>query len=163
MKYNTTRFGEIAVPKEEEILFSEGLIGFKDKKKYTILTHRENSPLFWLQSLEDPKTAFIIMSPLLFLPHYLADVCKHIDWEIKEENFSDFSVYGIMVIDKEGEKQQILMNLLAPLVIDQKKMMGKQVIINNSTYQVAEPISPYIQQITNTFTSIKNKLNNVKK
>ena len=74
MKVETTRFGTVKVPEEKVISMSHGMLGFADKKRFCIIQHKEESPLFWYQSLDDPALAFVITNPWLFKPDYEVDL-----------------------------------------------------------------------------------------
>ena len=72
MKYETARFGSIAVQGEDIILFPEALYGFDQEKEFVLLPLDPNidSPMEWLQSLRTPELAFIVTDPFLFIPQY---------------------------------------------------------------------------------------------
>ncbi|NLA75615.1 MAG: flagellar assembly protein FliW, partial [Deltaproteobacteria bacterium] len=74
MNIKTSRFGEIEIEEKRIILFNEGLIGFPDEKEYIIIEHRSGSPFMWLQSVNNPDLAFVIMNPFQVFPGYLKDI-----------------------------------------------------------------------------------------
>ena len=64
MQIETTRFGTIDVAEEQLFHFPMGLLGFSSQKRYVVLDHAPDSPLKWLQSVDDGSLAFIITDPL---------------------------------------------------------------------------------------------------
>ena len=76
MKVNTTRFGTLTLEEEKIIDMPSGMLGFPDKRRFVILNHREDSPFFWYQSVDDPDLAFVITSPFLFHPEYDVDLTE---------------------------------------------------------------------------------------
>ena len=58
MKANTRLFGEIDIPDEKIITFEQGLMGFENCKKFTIIydtSKGEESSISWLQSMDQPE------------------------------------------------------------------------------------------------------------
>ena len=51
-----------------------GMLGFPKSQRFALFAHKENSPLFWYQSLDDPTLAFVITNPHLFLPGYSVEL-----------------------------------------------------------------------------------------
>ena len=74
MKITTTRFGTVQIRENSIIKMPFGMLGFPDKKKFVILQHKDNSPFFWYQSVDDPKLAFVITNPFIFKPDYQIDL-----------------------------------------------------------------------------------------
>ena len=70
MRFATDRFGEIEVSDQELFEFPSGLPGFARLKSYAIIQHREDSPFRWLQSVEDPGVAFVVLDPSLIIDAY---------------------------------------------------------------------------------------------
>ena len=73
MLVKTRHFGEINLDEEKVLTFDDGLIGFEDCKRYTILYNNEeggNNTISWLQSLDAPELALPVISPLSVLSDY---------------------------------------------------------------------------------------------
>ena len=76
MKVYTTRFGEIEIADETIIAFPNGILGFPEQTNYALINTDDNSPLKWLQSLDDPALAFVVTNPNLFKPDYMIDAYR---------------------------------------------------------------------------------------
>lgn len=73
MLVKTRHFGEVDLDESKVITFEDGIIGFEDCKRYTILYNNEeggNSTISWLQSLDTPELALPVISPLSVLADY---------------------------------------------------------------------------------------------
>ena len=73
MKANTRLFGEIDIPEEKIITFEQGLMGFEDCRKFTIIydtSKEEETSISWLQSMELPELAFPVISPFSVMEKY---------------------------------------------------------------------------------------------
>ncbi|MFH1075548.1 MAG: flagellar assembly protein FliW [Pseudomonadota bacterium] len=132
MKVNTTRFGEIEIEDEKIINMQEGVLGFPDSLRFIILSHKEDSPFFWYQSLDNEGLAFVIASPFLFKPDYKLDVCS-ISNDMNWPEDVNLDVFVIVTIPK-GRPQDMTANLLGPIVINIDTQQAAQVIINDPGY-----------------------------
>ena len=135
MKINTTRFGAIHIEKEKTIDMPFGMLGFPDKKKFIILQHRENSPFFWYQSIEDPTLAFVITSPFLFKSDYkidIEDALKEMSWN-GDGKTDHLEIYIVVNIPK-GLPQKMTGNFIGPILVNNKVRQAVQVVISNSPY-----------------------------
>ena len=135
MKINTTRFGTIHIEKEKTIDMPFGMLGFPDKKKFIILQHRENSPFFWYQSIEDPTLAFVITSPFLFKSDYkidIEDALKEMSWN-GDGKTDHLEIYIVVNIPK-GLPQKMTGNFIGPILVNNKVRQAVQVVISNSPY-----------------------------
>lgn len=135
MKIKTTRFGTISIKKEKTIDMPFGMLGFPDKKKFIILQHRENSPFFWYQSVDDPTLAFVITSPFLFKPDYeidLEDALKVMSWN-GDGKTDGLEIYIVVNIPK-GLPQKMTGNFIGPILINNNVRQAVQIVISNSPY-----------------------------
>ena len=141
MKIKTTRFGTITIQEEKIITMPFGMLGFPDVKRFVILQHKENSPFFWYQSVDDPMLAFVIMSPFLFKPDYKVDlenVLKEISWN-EEEKQNNLELYVVVNIPK-GAPDKMTANLIGPILINNKIYQAVQIVISDSHYTHKFPL-----------------------
>lgn len=138
MLINTMRFGEIEIDDEQIITFPGGLPGFPEQKKFVPVEYRKNSPLFFLQAIELSELAFIIGDPFKIVGNYVVDIPKE-DLEALEINTpEEASVYVILTLRQGGKV--ITANLVAPLIINTQKKVGRQSILFNSPYNSRYPL-----------------------
>jgi len=139
MKVRTTRFGELEVPKEKIIHFPRGILGFDRITRYFLMDY-EDTPIKWLQSVEDPEVAFMVVDPLMFFPDYgpeLSAVEKELLGLKKPE---DFALLAVMKVSRDKEPR-VTLNLMAPLVLNASTMCGFQIVMEKSRYRVNEPVA----------------------
>ncbi len=134
MKIETKPFGEIEISEERIIRIEEGIIGFKGIKDYVLLNAGEGSPFMWLQAVEKPDLAFIVIPPTAFRPDYKLEVDKENLASINLKDPNEAAVLAIVVIPDEPSKMTA--NLQAPVVINSKTWQGKQMISTNPKYTV---------------------------
>ncbi|KAB8029848.1 flagellar assembly protein FliW [Fluviispira multicolorata] len=133
MKINTSRFGEIEVNESDLLNLPDGLIGFPELNQFILLDHDVDSPFKWLQSINDPAMAFIIISPLSFRPDYMVEVTEEEVAALKLTNPDEAVISVIVTIPMDPKKMSA--NLKAPLVFNLSNKLGKQVILKDPQYQ----------------------------
>jgi flagellar assembly factor FliW len=132
MKYITTRWGEIDIKETEVLNFPKGILGFSQLTRYGILERKEFAPFKWIQSLEDPNVAFVILDPVQLFPNFKLEINEKELEELNYTNSRDLMVYVIVNIPHDVSLSSA--DLLGPLVINQKNRLGKQAVMPESPY-----------------------------
>jgi len=132
MQITTSRFGKIEIQEDQIITLPEGLVGFSNFKRYLVIEREKDRPFQWLQSVDNPELAFLITDPLLFCPHYKVELNPQENAILKLEKVKEGKVFVLVVIPPDPS--QIRANLLAPLIINTSRRLGKQVILEKSGY-----------------------------
>jgi flagellar assembly factor FliW len=132
MKIKTTRFGDVEVDESNVITVPEGIIGFENYTRFVILDFMKDSQLRWLQSLNDQEVAFVICDPWYFFKDYNFELSDEDQKELEIESLDDILAVAISTIPEDITKTTL--NLISPIIINLKKMIGKQVILYNSSY-----------------------------
>ncbi|MBN2803456.1 MAG: flagellar assembly protein FliW [Deltaproteobacteria bacterium] len=131
MKVTTSRFGEIELQEENILTVPSGLIGFPEIKKVAILDHKPGSPFRWLQSIDQPDLAFVIVDPLLVAPLYPMDIVLDL-FEEPGTTLDNLAVACIATVPPNPEP--ITVNLLAPVAFNADTRNGAQVVIPGGRY-----------------------------
>ncbi|MBP6218864.1 MAG: flagellar assembly protein FliW [Oligoflexales bacterium] len=153
MKVKTTRFGEMDISESDVIELPSGIIGFSELKKYVLLDHDKDSPFKWLQSLEDPAIAFVLINPLLFKPDYIVEVLEAevSDLELTKEEDAVIS----SIVTMPANPQNMTANLKAPVIFNLRNKKGKQIILNQSQYTVRHNILEELKKNASFFENQK--------
>jgi len=135
MQLNTKHFGIIEVDEKETLYFPSGIPGFEDVRKFVLLGRQQNeSPFFWLQSVDRPELAFVVTDPFYIKEGYYVDVD---DEEAAEIQITDpENVLTLAIVTIPEDIRYMTVNLRAPVLINTKNNMGKQVIMKNDTFPV---------------------------
>lgn len=134
MVLKTKNFGVIDVDNSKIITFSKGILGFPQAKNFVILDNNEKSLLKWMQSVELPNLAFVITNPLLFKSDYVIDIYKKDLEELKAESLEDIAYFVVVTVPKDPSKMTA--NMKGPIIINTKNYLGKQLILDNSQYDI---------------------------
>jgi flagellar assembly factor FliW len=135
---DTSRFGKLEIDPEGVINLTEGLLGFPGQKRYVLLSFAANGPFTWLQSLDDPGLAFVLIDPRLVDQNYKITVEQEI---LEGLNISDANrciVYVIVTLNQDPK--QVTANLLGPIIINPDSNQGRQVVLMDTEYTTCQKI-----------------------
>jgi flagellar assembly factor FliW len=135
----TLRFGNIAVLEDKVITFPRGILGFAKNKRYILFPHSEDSPFFWLQSVEDGDLAFVVMNPRLVKADYSLDVDENVMNELDAKQETDIEVVCIVTIPRNDPKRMTI-NLLGPIIINAKNRNAMQIVCDKQSYSHRHPV-----------------------
>ena len=121
-----SRLGEREVDTDKVIVFPRGLIGYEDKREFTLLQIREGAPLLVLQSMEDPGVGLLVADPFSFVPDYTLRISDAEQRMLKAENASELAVLVTASIPP-GKPEETALNLLGPILINHQARLGLQV------------------------------------
>jgi len=135
MQLNTKHFGTIEIEENRIIDFPNGIPGFENSKKYTVLGDGdESSPFKWLQSVDTPELAFAIVDPFAVKKDYDIEISDDALEQLEIKTHEEVLVYSIVVVPDDLSK--ISMNLKAPLIINTRNKKGAQVVLDTDRYSV---------------------------
>lgn len=138
MKIKTLRFGELEVNADEAIHFPEGILGFPDLRRYCLVDTGDDTLIMWLQSLDEPAIAFPVLEPKIFKSDYVAKLSAQELQALKLENIAQSIVLTILTIQKDVT--QMTANLKAPIVINLRDQVGRQVVLQENEYVLKHPM-----------------------
>ncbi len=139
LKVQTSRFGEISVPTEEILTMPLGMVGFPGLRRFVLIRHRDNSPFQWLQSLDSPDVAFVVVSPLLFDRQYNIHIGSAEMKLLELDNPENAQIFVVVNIP-HGQPEKMTANLRAPVVINIGNRLATQIVMENSDYDMRQPL-----------------------
>ncbi|KGR76501.1 flagellar assembly protein FliW [Ureibacillus sinduriensis] len=139
MNIETKFLGQVEIKEDEMLTFEYGLPGFPELKKFVLLSLDADLPLAVLQSIDEAQVGFVVAYPFLFKKDYVFDISDEDKEDLKIESEEDVIAYSIVTL-KETFPESTL-NLLAPVLINKNKKLGKQVVLqDNAAYPLRFPI-----------------------
>ena len=138
MRIATKRFGEMDVPDESVVTVLGGVIGFPDLTRYVLVQRKNDQPFYWLQCLDDPTLALVLVTPVLFKNAYNPELPVGLKEELEAQD-GDISLFAIVTIP-QGRPQDMTANLLGPLAINPKSRKARQLVLDDRLYTHRHPI-----------------------
>ncbi len=141
MKIISGRLGELDIDPAKIITLTEGVIGFPTYKRYVFLPFmEEEAPFELFQAVDHGNLGFITVSPFLFAPEYQFELSDPDLEAIQVTSQKDVTVKVFVTIPEDPKKMTA--NLQGPLLINEKRLLGIQIVLNDSRWDTKHPIFP---------------------
>ena len=139
MTAETRLFGTVTIPDEKLIVFPEGIVGFPFMKSFALIHDVDNadSPIMWLQSMEETEFAMPVLEPNLVLDSYNPTVNDELLAPVGE--LAPDQIYVLVTITVPPQIERMSVNLKAPIVINMANNKAVQIIVEDD-FQVKHPI-----------------------
>ncbi len=128
-----SRIGEVSVPHDRVLHFPRGVIGFEDRRRFTLLQIREDSPFMILQSMTDPGLGFLVTDPYSFMTEYEV-VIPSADLKVLKIDDRRKVAILVTVVIPSGAPEKTTLNLTGPIVINSGAQIGLQILQTDSKY-----------------------------
>lgn len=115
---------------QNKISLPQGLFGFSKIRNMELMFDREELPFMWLREEQEDGLAFVVLEPGGVLPDYSVEIA---DADIKVLGITgpeDTMILNIVTLLPE-QASKISLNLVGPIIVNRKTLVGKQCIINN--------------------------------
>ena len=146
MNIKTKAFGDIEIAEDKIITFENGIIGFPDLKRFTLL-HDEmqgsKAGIRYLQSIEEPGFAMPVMDPLIVKSDYDPEVNDELLTGLGE--LTDENILVLVTVTVPSDLTKISVNLQGPMIINVDERKACQLIVEGDKYQVKFPIYEILQ------------------
>ena len=123
MKAKTRLFGEIEIDESKIITFINGMVGFPDMKKFTILY--------------EPSFAMPVMQPNVIMPDYNPIVNDELISPLGE--FTEDNLYVLVTVTVPSDITKMTANMKGPIIINTDTLLASQIVVENDM-QVRFPI-----------------------
>lgn len=140
MLVKTKCFGEVEIDDNKIIYFENGILGFEDYKKYTLIydSEKNRKTIMWLQSVDESSLALPVIDPMLISEEYspvVEDELLDIIGGITEEN-----MFILVILTVPSDITKMTANYKAPVIINTETLKGIQLIAENEEYMVKHPV-----------------------
>jgi flagellar assembly factor FliW len=130
----TGRFGQLTIDDQDVITIPTGVLGFPEYTKFCLVDAADDTLILWLQSLDNPEIAFAVLEPKVFKTDYAVRLSGAELRELKLENVNQSAVFSILTIP--SDVTQMTANLKAPIVINLRERIAKQVVLQENEYSI---------------------------
>lgn len=141
MKLIGTRFGDLDFGPADVLFFKDGLIGFPRLQEFILISHKEESPFRWLQSVQEPGLAFLCALPQSFVPDYNPELGSIVVETLKLEEETERYLLTTASIPT-GKPDEMTLNLAAPILVNAKTRSALQFVLEDEAYTVKHRVFP---------------------
>ncbi len=140
----TTVFGDqITISDSQITTFISPLIGFDHLRQF-VFFQKQDGPLSWMQSLDDPQVAFCVLAPFSAGLDPDMDIAGDDVSDIKAAGTDDIDVFTLVVLDQDRAK--IRTNLRAPILVGKTSRLAKQIIVDNPQLPLQFPLKALLDE-----------------
>lgn len=137
MNIATSRFGQIEINDDKMITLPDGLPGFSETR-FTLINPERHAPFCWLQALDNPDLAFVVVDSRETFPDYAVSLTSD-EYErlaLDEET----EVVVLLVVTLASDPGAITVNLQGPIVLNPVRMLAKQIVLEGSRFPTRHPL-----------------------
>jgi flagellar assembly factor FliW len=127
----TLRFGTLEIKREDVWFFPAGLPGLEEYHEF-VLVRTKDEHVVWLQSLAEGTLALPLTEPWWLVPDYEVVLTTADTAALQLKSAEEAVVF--LVLNLRGTPSEWTANLLAPVVMNLKKHLGCQVVMERSKY-----------------------------
>ena len=142
MEIKTTMSGTVETIEADEqavYTFEQGLYGLEDHRRYVLLKPDPELPFAYLQALDNERVCLLLTTPFVFFPTFEFDLPEADLMALGHPTMETVEVW--VTVSVRGETiETATTNLLAPIVLNLKERLGRQVVLHDSPYQTKVPL-----------------------
>lgn len=136
MNIATTRFGALDIDKSKIIAMPEGMLGFEEKR-FILLTPPNLGPFCWLQAVDNPDLAFVVVDTKNCDVDYTIRLTS--EEAEKLQLGEDAEAVFLAVVTMAADPFAITANLQGPIVLNPDRMVAKQIVLEGGKYSTKHP------------------------
>jgi flagellar assembly factor FliW len=106
-----------------------GLLGFEKYRNFVLLGSPEEAPFLWLQMVDEPGLAFLVVSPSAVIERYQPDLSDEDSRMLELQSPEEALIFNIVTVHADDSAT---VNLKGPIVVNRRTLIGKQVIPQNA-------------------------------
>ena len=146
MEIQSARFGTLQIPEKLILHFPHGIAPFGRDMRFGIVAPEDGGPTAWLQSCELEELAFWVGHVARLFPGRDFSVQTHQLKGLRVDSDEELSILAILTVRGEN----VTANLLAPLVVNNRLRLGRQIVTTGGTDLIRTPVD--IEKIQPTVT-----------
>jgi flagellar assembly factor FliW len=132
------RFGTVTYLESEVIAFPWGLPGFGSLRRFIALSLDGNEKFVWLQSLDDQSVAIPTADPWQVFADYDPRLPGYAVGSLEVRSPEEFVTLCVVVVTSGAA--EMTMNLLAPIIVNLRTRIARQITLEAGGYSVRTPI-----------------------
>jgi flagellar assembly factor FliW len=137
VRHVASSFGPLEVPAEQVLHFAQGLLGFAECREWVLLA-RGDAHSMWLQSIEHPELALLLIDPFVAFDGFALDVPATASAQLDAGHADDVLVLAPVTMARGNAPATA--NLRGPVLINWRARRGVQVVVDGGPWGVRETI-----------------------
>lgn len=130
-------FSPYAKPSErtaaDAIAFPDGIPGFEECRRFVLLASEALTPLQRIDSADGPTASFLCIDPSRVVPGFTARPTPGDLQRLGASEGTPLLWLALVAVEADGT---VVANLRAPIAINPDRMVGRQILPNDTTYAI---------------------------
>lgn len=122
-----------------DILFEKGIPGFENYNTFLFEEIKENKNFISMISKDDLNVGFVCVSPFDIKKDYEIELNEDTINELNIKDYKDVLVLSLITLGNSIDTSTV--NLRAPIIININNNRGKQLILEDTKYNIKEPLT----------------------
>ena len=127
------------IPEESVIEFPDGVPGLGELRRFVLLRPDDLGPIVVLKSVEDERVSLPLVPAEAVHPGYELHLEEEARQALQVEATDDLAALAVVVLAGEGGVAAC--NLYAPIVVNFRSRIGRQVLQGESEYPMVFPLT----------------------
>lgn len=120
------------------ISFPWGMPGLEDYREFVLNILGENSPFYYLRCSSQPEIRILLLNPFAIFRDYEFDLDEEAVSQLGITDQKQVAVFCTVNTSRGIDAATV--NLLAPVVVNVKKLQAKQVVLHSRRYSIRTPL-----------------------
>lgn len=116
------------------------MLGFPEHRRFALAALDEEGAIYDLRSLEDAELRFVVVPPVLFFSGYSPEIDDATAALLQAEEADD--LLALVVVTLGEGLSDATANLLAPVVVNHRKRLAAQVVLDDVDLSLRAPLVP---------------------
>ena len=112
-----------------KVSLPDGLFGFAEIRSMELVFDHEELPFMWLREDKQDGLAFVVIEPGGVIPNYSVEIADADVQLLGITGPEDTMILNIVTLPPD-QSGKISLNLVGPIIVNRKDLVGKQCIIN---------------------------------
>lgn len=121
------------------IAFPDGIPGFEACRRFVLLASEVLTPLQRIDSIDGPPASFLCIDPSRVVPGYAAGPAPGDLQRLEATENTPLLWLALVAVETDGT---VVANLRAPIAINPDRMIGRQILPNDTTYAIRHVVMP---------------------
>ena len=127
---NQAEGAEPEAVERNEVSLPQGLFGFPEIRSMELVFDNDELPFMWLREQKQDGLAFVVLEPMGVVPNYSVEISDSDVEVLGIQSAEDTMILNIVTISAE-HPGKISLNLVGPIIVNRRTLVGKQCIISN--------------------------------
>jgi flagellar assembly factor FliW len=123
----------------QAVVTPEGIPGFERTRRWTLEREHPDAVFSLLRSVDQPGVGILVAEPWNLAPGYSPDLPDDELARIEIEGPEELELYVVATLSPD--RQQVYLNLAAPLAIHSELRIGRQIILDRQGWPLRHPVA----------------------